>query len=76
MEKKKLSKQMIGWACVLFFVMTLGVTSAAFAQTPATIKLGAVIALTGAMASGGKDVRDGYEIAVKHINDAGGVFVK
>jgi len=46
------------------------------AEAPATIKLGAVIALTGAMASGGKDVRAGYEIAIKHINDAGGVFVK
>ncbi len=46
------------------------------APAPATIKLGAVIGLTGAMASGGKDVRAGYEIAVKHINDAGGVFVK
>jgi branched-chain amino acid transport system substrate-binding protein len=46
------------------------------AEAPTTIKLGAVIALTGAMASGGKDVRAGYEIAIKHINDAGGVFVK
>jgi branched-chain amino acid transport system substrate-binding protein len=46
------------------------------AAAPATIKVGAVIPLTGAMASGGKDVKAGYEIAVKHINDAGGVFVK
>ena len=60
MEKKQLSKKVIGWACVLVFTMTLGITSAVFAQAPATIKLGAVIALTGAMASGGKDVRDGY----------------
>lgn len=43
---------------------------------PATIKIGAVIALTGRMAAGGKDVKPGYEIAVKHINDAGGVMVK
>ena len=76
MERRKFSKTVIGWACVLISIMTLSVTSAVCAQAPATIKLGAVIALTGAMASGGKDVREGYEIAVKHINDAGGVFVK
>src|SRR5512135_813544 len=46
------------------------------AAAPPTIKVGAVISLTGAMASGGKDLRPGYEIAVRHINDAGGVFVK
>jgi branched-chain amino acid transport system substrate-binding protein len=76
MEKRKLSKKVISWACVVAFIITLGIAPAAFSQAPATIKLGAVIALTGAMASGGKDVRDGYQIAVKHINDAGGVFVK
>src|SRR5512143_3288186 len=76
MKRREFSKKILSWACVLFFVMTLGVTSAIGAQAPATIKLGAVIALTGAMASGGKDVRAGYEIAIKHINDAGGVFVK
>ena len=43
---------------------------------PATIKIGATIALTGRMAAGGKDVKAGYELAVKHINDAGGVMVK
>jgi branched-chain amino acid transport system substrate-binding protein len=76
MEKRNGSKKGFNWACILIFVITLSVTSMAFAQAPATIKLGAVIALTGAMASGGKDVREGYEIAIKHINDSGGVFVK
>lgn len=47
-----------------------------YAQAPSTIKIGAVIALTGAMAAGGKDVKAGYDIAIKHINDAGGIFVK
>ena len=61
---------------LLFSMMVAGIGSALAAPAPATIKLGAVIALTGAMASGGKDVKAGYEIAVKHINDAGGVFVK
>ena len=62
---------------VLFVSMVAGPLSQALAaQAPATIKIGAVIALTGAMASGGKDVKAGYDIAIKHINDAGGIFVK
>jgi len=63
-------------AIILVFMVMTVVSHAVAAQAPPTIKLGAVIALTGAMASGGKDVREGYEIAVKHINDSGGVFVK
>jgi branched-chain amino acid transport system substrate-binding protein len=43
---------------------------------PATIKIGVVDALTGNMAAGGKWVKQGYEIAVKHINSAGGVNIK
>jgi branched-chain amino acid transport system substrate-binding protein len=55
--------------------LTLGPVLAA-QPAPATIKIGTAIALTGRMAAGGKDVKPGYEIAVKHINDAGGVMVK
>jgi branched-chain amino acid transport system substrate-binding protein len=43
---------------------------------PATIKLGAVVPVTGKFGSGGAQVKTGYEIAVQHINQAGGVFVK
>jgi len=57
-------------------VLLAGVSSWAAAPAPATIKVGAVIALTGGMAAGGKDVKAGYDIAVKHINDAGGIMVK
>jgi branched-chain amino acid transport system substrate-binding protein len=48
----------------------------AMAEAPAAIKIGSVIALTGRMAAGGKDVKAGYDLAVKHINNAGGVMVK
>jgi branched-chain amino acid transport system substrate-binding protein len=48
----------------------------AMADAPATIKVGSVIALTGRMAAGGKDVKAGYDLAIKDINDAGGVMVK
>ncbi len=40
-----------------------------------SIKLGAVVPLTGRYGSGGAQVRAGYEIAVEHLNAAGGVTV-
>jgi branched-chain amino acid transport system substrate-binding protein len=40
-----------------------------------TIKVGAAVPLTGRYASGGAQVRVGYEIAVERINAAGGVSV-
>lgn len=43
---------------------------------PATIKVGVAYPATGGLAAGGKWVRQGYEIALKHINDVGGVYVK
>ena len=43
--------------------------------SPATIKVGAVIPLTGRYAAGGEQVKNGYELAVDAINKAGGVDV-
>src|SRR5256885_15496511 len=40
-----------------------------------TIKLGAVVPLTGRYGAGGAQVRSGDEIAVEQINAAGGVTV-
>jgi len=40
-----------------------------------TIKVGAVVPLTGRYGGGGAQVRAGYELAVEHINAAGGVSV-
>src|SRR6058998_3549140 len=40
-----------------------------------TIKVGAVVPLTGRYGGGGAQVRAGYEIAVEHLNAAGGVMV-
>jgi branched-chain amino acid transport system substrate-binding protein len=51
-------------------------TAHAAPAAPATIKVGVVLPLTGNMAAGGKWVKQGYEVAVKHINSAGGVNVK
>jgi branched-chain amino acid transport system substrate-binding protein len=57
----------------LLILASLGVWPApAWAQT---IKVGAVIPLTGRYGAGGAQVRAGYEIAVEHMNAAGGVSV-
>jgi branched-chain amino acid transport system substrate-binding protein len=76
MRMESLLKRVFILIGVFILVIPVSVSQVLAAAAPATIKVGAVIPLTGAMASGGKDVRAGYEIAVKHINDAGGVFVK
>ena len=60
-----------------------GVAAAAFAfapftaqaQTCGTIELGAAVSATGIYASNGKNTKNGYEFAVKKINDAGGVKI-
>ena len=40
------------------------------------IKVGAVVPVTGRYGAGGAQVRAGYEIAVEHINAAGGVTIR
>jgi branched-chain amino acid transport system substrate-binding protein len=56
---------------VLLFVLAVWPAVAA-AQT---VKLGAVVPLTGRYGGGGAQVRAGYEIAIEHINATGGVSV-
>ena len=77
-------KQGKGLSCLLLAagvaLVALGLVvspaMAAAPAVPAAIKVGAVVGLTGQMAAGGKDVKAGYDLAVKDINDAGGVMVK
>ena len=45
------------------------------AQNCGTIELGAALSATGIFASNGKNTQNGYEFAVKKINDAGGVTI-
>lgn len=57
----------------LFVALALfGLSAGSFAQT---IEVGAVVPLTGRYAALGAQVKTGYEIAVQHINGAGGVTV-
>jgi branched-chain amino acid transport system substrate-binding protein len=74
-------KRVKAWKGLLLGVVMAGVGLAGVipqvtADAPEAIKIGSVIALTGRMAAGGKDVKAGYDLAVKDINDAGGVMVK
>jgi len=48
----------------------------AASTAPDTIKVGASLALTGKYASGGKDIQSGYKMLEKHVNEAGGIYIK
>ena len=61
MEKRRWFKSGLMCAVLFLSLAVAGSGPAVAAPAPATIKLGAVIAQTGAMASGGKDVKAGYE---------------
>jgi len=45
-------------------------------NAPATVKLGAAVGLTGRYASGGEQIKNGYDLAIKDINAGGGALVK
>ena len=53
-------------------LLLMGCCVDVFAQT---IKVGAVVPLTGRYASIGNDLKHGYDIAVERINAAGGIQV-
>jgi len=70
----------------LFVILLVGVFSvtglsswgfaAPAKEAPKTIKIGSSCSLTGPFGSGGAMSKAGYEIAMEHINQKGGVFVK
>lgn len=57
------------------YAATLALFGASSPSHSQTIKIGAVVPLTGRYAALGGQVKTGYEIAVQHINTAGGVTV-
>ncbi len=60
---------------VLAFLVLAFVGVSPLVAAAQTIKVGAVVPLTGRYGGGGAQVRAGYEIAVEHINALGGVSV-
>jgi branched-chain amino acid transport system substrate-binding protein len=49
---------------------------AAAGGAPSSVKIGASVGLTGRYASGGEQIKNGYELAVKDVNAGGGAMVK
>ncbi|HSE94333.1 MAG TPA: amino acid ABC transporter substrate-binding protein [Methylomirabilota bacterium] len=60
---------------LLVLLVAAGLGSWPAAAAAQTIKLGAVVPLTGRYAAGGAQVRAGYEIAMDDVNRGGGVTV-
>jgi branched-chain amino acid transport system substrate-binding protein len=60
---------------VLVCLVLAFVTLSPLAAAAQSVKVGAVVPLTGRYGGGGAQVRAGYEIAVDHINALGGVSV-
>lgn len=62
---------------VLLVVLSFGLIGCgAGADAPETIKIGAVVPLSGPLAGGGAQVERGYKMAVEDINANGGVYVE
>ena len=76
MERTSLKILLFG---ALFFVAVLAgghYAISAAAQAPESIKIGCTAPLTGRLAAAGVEMKDGYEIGIQHINQAGGILVK
>jgi branched-chain amino acid transport system substrate-binding protein len=61
--------------CVTLAVFVAAALPARVSAQADTITLGAAISITGKYSTNGKNTLDGYEIAVKRINEMGGVRV-
>lgn len=66
---------MKGLVCGLVLGAMLVFGAQAHAEEPGTIRLGAAVSLTGKYSSNGAFTRNGYDLAVKRINEEGGVTV-
>ncbi len=60
-------------AVVLAGLVCLAMTAGSVAAPVASIRLGAVVPLSGALAANGRFIRAGYEFAVEYLNGRGGV---
>jgi branched-chain amino acid transport system substrate-binding protein len=63
------------WTAVLALAALALLPSTARAETCQDLVLGAALSATGIYASNGTNTKNGYEFAVKKINDAGGVTI-
>ena len=73
MEKRSLFMKAGVSLAVLFFVMSLGGISQA---APKSIKITAVLSMTGKFSGMGEQIKPSYEIAVEKVNADGGIYLK
>ena len=73
---RRMFRIMIGLALVGLFAPLLAACGPVAPAAPAEIVLGTALPLTGGQAREGGYFKKGYELAIKEINDAGGVMVK
>jgi branched-chain amino acid transport system substrate-binding protein len=68
-------------SAALLSLLVMGVTvlllpSPAWGQGSDEIKIGVIMPITGREAKPGQYQREGIELAIKQINDGGGIFIK
>ena len=68
-------RQRLGLRSVVVLLLAVGLGAWPAVTAAQTVKVGAVVPLTGRYAAGGAQVRAGYEIAVEDVNRTGGVTV-
>ncbi len=68
-------RQRVGLRSVFVLLLAVGLGAWPAMTAAQTLKVGAVVPLTGRYAAGGAQVRAGYEIAVEDVNRTGGVTV-
>lgn len=73
-----MSRRIIAFSTIILLLsLALGPLGCATSPAaPESIKIGAVVPVTGRYAALGAQVKAGYEFAIEDINKAGGVFVK
>jgi branched-chain amino acid transport system substrate-binding protein len=62
-------------AFLAFSLILFNLTVAVNAYADNTIKFGAAVSLTGIYSTTGKNAKDGYDLAVKRLNELGGVTI-
>ncbi len=68
-------RQRAGFRTAIVVLLAAGLAAWPAVSAAQAVKVGAVVPLTGRYASGGAQVRAGYEIAVEDVNRQGGVTV-
>ena len=75
--KQGLWEAALGTLLISSLIVLACITTAwSAAPAPDAIKIGCTLPLTGRFAANGIEVKDGYEIAVQHINEDGGILIK